>query len=96
MNISSLERNTEYLFKLHKIVLITYCNISYPGPSPTEFQLYEHENEDLCEEVGELRNNRKVSFAVPEIAMEISDEAKTMDDESSEDQKINIAQVRLF
>lgn len=80
---------------MHKI-LITYCNISYPGPSPTEFQLYEHENEDLCEEVGEFRNKRKVSFAVPEIAMEISDEATTMDDESSEDQNINIAQVRLF
>ena len=96
MNISSLERNTEYLFKLHKIVLITYFNISYPGPSPTEFQLYEHENEDLCEEVGEFRNKRKVSFAVPEIAMEISDEATTMDDESSENQNINIAQVRLF
>ena len=95
MNISSLERNTEYLFKLHE-KLITYCNISYPGPSPTEFQLYEHENEDLCEEVGEFRNKRKVSFAVPEIAMEISDEATTMDDESSENQNINIAQVRLF
>ena len=55
--------------------------------------MYEDENEVLD---GEIENQsivrkRKVSFAVPE-AMEISDEA-TMDDESDQDQDLNIAQV---
>ena len=55
--------------------------------------MHEHENEVLeeIEDSQSIVRKRKVSFAVPE-AMEISDEA-TVDDESSEDQDLNIAQV---
>ena len=55
--------------------------------------MYEDENEVLDEEIENqsIVRKRKVSFAVPE-AMEISDEA-TMDEESDQDQDLNIAQV---
>ena len=57
--------------------------------------MHEHENEVLeeIEDSQSIVRKRKVSFAVPE-AMEISDEA-TVDDESSEDQDLNIAQVDM-
>ena len=74
--------------------LIFFSSQISAGPSPTEFQLYEDENEVLDEEIenqSSIVRKRKVSFAVPE-AMEISDEA-TMDEESDQDQDLNIAQV---